>query len=227
MVNNQIEKNYNLTIVDQNSKENGTNIFLENCRKSNINIIKNKENVPLNKIWNEFRAKSNCDILSFLNNDILIPKNFLQDNTRIFSQNDDIGIVVHVTNNLDYNVNLEKTVFETLTKRIRQGWDFSIRKECFVQIPNSLDFYCGDDFLFENVYDHNKKVAICLSSPIIHLLSQTRKNNKIITNRNPIKDIINYKLLGYKHYLNIPRYSKLEPPRSFYDWCDVAQNSQN
>lgn len=222
MVHNQTEKNYNLTIIDQNSTEKGTDLFLENCRKSNINAIKNKQNVPLNKLWNDFRQKSNCDILSFLNNDILIPKNFLQDNVRIFSQNNNVGIVIHATNNLNYNINLENTIFVTLTEKVRQGWDFSIRRECFTQIPNSLDFYCGDDFLFENVYRCDKNVAVCLSSPIIHLLSQTRKNNKIIINRNPVKDIINYKLLGYKHYLDIPKYSKLEPPRNLYEWCDVA-----
>ena len=58
------------------------------------------------------------------------------------------------------------------------------------------------------------KVAMATSSPVIHLLSQTRKSplNKVIPNRNPMKDVANYKALGYNHYLNIlHKYSKIEP----------------
>jgi hypothetical protein len=227
MVQGQTEKNYNLTIVDQNSSEKGTDLFLENCKNENIAVVKNNSNVPLNRLWNNFRKQSSCDILTFLNNDILIPTNFLSDNKNVFASDDDIGIVIHVTNNPDYNLDLEKTRSIVLSEKVRQGWDFSIMRKYFVEIPSSLDFYCGDDFLFENIYKQNKTVAICLSSPIIHLLSQTRKNNKIILNRNPIKDVLNYKLLGYKHYLDIPKYSKLEPPRNLYAWCHVAQNTKN
>jgi hypothetical protein len=55
---------------------------------------------------------------------------------------------------------------------------------------------------------------MALSSPIIHLLGQTRQSplNPVIINRNPVKDITSYKELGYKHYLNVlDKYTKIEP----------------
>ena len=219
MVEQQTDKNYKLTIIDQNSSEKGTMEFLNECSNKNISIIKNNKNIPLNRLWNEFRINSSCEILSLLNNDILIPKNFISDNIKIFETHENVGVVIHVTNNLNFQLNLEKTDYIILKEKVRQGWDFSIRKKDFVKIPDLLDFYCGDDFLFENIYNNGKEVALCLSSPIIHLLSQTRKNNKIIINRNPIKDILNYKLLGYKHYLDIPSLCNIDPPRNLYVWC--------
>lgn len=202
---------YDLTIVDQNSQESGT---VEYFSSLPIKFIRNNYNKPLNSIWNEFVTSTSNEICCFLNNDIRIPKNFLHDTSEIFSKESDVSCVIHPTNHPDWNVATKKLNYIILNEKIRQGWDFSFRRNDWVNIPSILDFYCGDDFIFENVYSKNKKVAVALSSPIIHLLSQTRKSplNKIIPNRNPNKDIENYKGLGYQHYLDIPhKYSKISP----------------
>lgn len=210
-------KNFDLVVVDQNSTEIGTDIFLNSLEFSGYTVIKHNYNKPLNKIWNEFVHDSKNPYCAFLNNDIRIPYNFLYDVCSIFDKELDVSCVIHPTNHGGWRTATNTLSYDVLDERTRQGWDFSFRKSEWVNIPECLDFYCGDDFIFENIYKNNKKVAVATSSPIIHLLSQTRKSplNKVIPNRNPNKDVLEYKQLGYKHYLNmLDKYSKLEPEMS-------------
>jgi glycosyltransferase involved in cell wall biosynthesis len=210
----QTYKDYELIIVDQNSVEPGTEAFLDQMMAEGNVVIQNGFNKPLNAIWNEFTRMAKGDICSFLNNDIRIPLNFLSDTHQVFDAEPDVSCVIHPTNHKDWTVAKKKLSYVVLEERTRQGWDFSFRKSEWVDIPAVLDFYCGDDFIFENIYRNNKKVAFALSSPIIHLLSQTRYStfNKVIPNRQPFKDIEAYKNLGYPHYLNlVDKYSKIQP----------------
>jgi len=210
---NQNLEDFEIFVADQNSTEEGTEEFLENIQQKHI-VIRHGYNKPLNHIWNWFIKVARHDYCAFLNNDIIIPKNFLKDTVEIFEKEPDVSCVIHPTNHPSWNTAKSTLEYTILDEKIRQGWDFSFRKKDWVHIPDVLEFYCGDDFIFENLYRKNKKVAMALSSPIIHLLSQTRKSslNKVIPNRNPTKDIENYKKLGFDHYLDIPhKYSKIEP----------------
>ena len=150
-----------------------------------------------------------------MNNDIRIPSNFIYDTVNIFQINPEVDCVIHPTNHPEHaTATINALQYSLLTERTRQGWDFSVRNSSWVEIPKELEFYCGDDFIFENIYLRGNLVAMALGSPIIHLLSQTRKSplNKVIPNRNPVKDVETYKKLGFKHYLNIlDKYSKIEP----------------
>lgn len=213
----QIFDKFELILVDQNSHETGTTEFLDAIETKYI-VVRNSFNKPLNHIWNWFITIAKYDLCSFLNNDIRIPKNFLSDTIEIFNKESDVACVIHPTNHPNWQIARKKLNYEILNERVRQGWDFSYRRNFWTPIPEILDFYCGDDFIFENIYLNNKKVAIALSSPIIHLLSQTRKSplNVVIPNRNPIKDVQNYINLGFKHDLNlIDKYSKITPEISF------------
>jgi glycosyltransferase involved in cell wall biosynthesis len=212
----QSYQDFDVILVDQHSSEEGTEDFLnEYAAHSKFTVIENNYNRPLNHIWNEFVKTCKGEYCSFLNNDITITPNFLSDTLEIFSNENDVSCVIHPTNHPHWNVYTpNKLNYKVLDKRTRQGWDFSFRKSDWVNIPEILDFYCGDDFIFENIYLRNKKVAMALSSPVIHWLSQTRKSplNKVIPNRNPNKDIDNYKKLGFNHYLNLlSEYSNIEP----------------
>jgi hypothetical protein len=207
---------FELIVIDQNSVEDGTADFLNNLKSSKckVKIIKNTYNKPLNQIWNEFTEMASFNYCAFLNNDIRIPKNFLSDTIKIFDKEPLVYCVIHPTNHSAWTTATQELTYDIPDDKTRQGWDFSFRKDQWVNIPSCLDFYCGDDFIFENLYEKHGKVAIATSSPIIHLLSQTRKSplNKVIPNRNPNKDIENYKALGYKHYLNLlDKYSKIHP----------------
>jgi hypothetical protein len=50
-----------------------------------------------------------------------------------------------------------------------------MRKEAYSLIPDELDTFGGDDYLFINLYKKHWRVACALSSPIIHYKAQSRK----------------------------------------------------
>lgn len=219
---NQIYRDFKLTIIDQNSIENGTIEYLDSLSDiSWINIIINESNISLNKLWNEFVLNSTEDIVCILNNDIRIPKNFLYDNAVIHYEHDFIGSVMHPTNHPQYkNFNGDTKMIVLQHNKYRQGWDICLKRKVWVSIPESLHFYCGDDFVFQNMYNNGYQAAIAISSPIIHYLGQTRKSkfNINLPERNPTKDIANYRLLGYTHHM-------IPPPE--YTIVDFSQSPIN
>lgn len=214
----QTYNNYELIIVDQGSIEIGTHGYLDRWEADGHIVIRNKSNESLNQIWNDTIKYSHSPIVSFLNNDIRIPPNFLQDTWDIFDRERDVTCVIHPTNNPIFHVK-DKLEYVVLEERTMQGWDFSFRKDDWIDIPADLKFYCGDDFIFENLYLREKKVAMALSSPITHLRSQTKKSelNKSRLDVDAEQDIINYKKLGFSHYLDmLNEYSKGRPPKNHW-----------
>lgn len=187
---------FDLTLVDQGSNEKGTNKYLDSL---NINIIKNSKNININKLWNNFYHKSNQECLCFLNNDIKIPYNFIEDTIQIFEKEKQVGCVVHSTNHPNYNKTTPLN-YVIPKKQFVQGWDFTIRKKAYKLIPEQLHTFGGDDWLFSNLYKNNWKIAVALSSPIIHYWAKSRKyyngNRKTTTQE--------YQKYGFKklpHYL--------------------------
>ena len=151
----QTYKKYKLTIVDQNSEEIGTAQFLNSSELFGHTVIRNDHNKPLNRIWNEFISASPYEYCSFLNNDIRIAPNFLSHTKKIFDAEPSVACVIHPTNHKDWQVARKKLSYDILEERTRQGWDFTFRKSLWTPIPEVLDFYCGDDFIFENIYVNN------------------------------------------------------------------------
>lgn len=195
---------FRLTIVDQGSKEQGTKEYLDLLEASDITVVRNGKNIPLNWIWNQFVRQSDCKTICLLNNDIRIPSNFLSDINKILARDPKIGAVMHATNHPKYARTLPQPEYVTFDHGFRQGWDICVRKECWKEIPKELKLYCGDDFLFENIYRMGYKVALATSSPIVHHLNQTRKNNRNISNRRPLHDDKRYVALGYELRLVFP-----------------------
>jgi hypothetical protein len=214
----QTHSKYDVYFYDQNSTEPGTKEFLiQLSRRSNYHVIQNGENIPLNHVWNKFaNTAKDYDILTFLNNDIRITSNYLQDTANVLGKDPRIGIVIHATNNRDFSTATSPTrhIFQEAT--IKQGWEFSLRPADWKDIPHQLWFYCGDDFIFDNMHKMRKKVGVVTSSPVIHKLSKTREamgedfTAKI--KQRALIDIENYKKLGFNHqWNNITKYSRLQP----------------
>lgn len=175
-IHKQININYQIYLFDQNSNEKNTVDFLDECRKNNINVYVNSENIPLNYIWNNFKDICDCEYLCFLNNDIIVGNTFIDDTIKILNNNNDVGAVIHVTNNPNYikseNI-LNYKIFDTPRY---QGWDFTIRRNLIPIIPKSLQIFGGDDYIFSKLNTDGHKIAIALSSPIIHFKEKTRIN---------------------------------------------------
>jgi GT2 family glycosyltransferase len=196
--------------LDQDSIEEGTLEYLEHLRDtSELDIIvrKHNKNIPLNTVWNSYVSLSVKPYVCLLNNDIRIPPNFLQDVVDIFEKEPTVGAIMHPTNHPSYKKMLPELKYEILERgKYRQGWDICIRKEAWTPIPQFLTIYCGDDFVFENMYKKGYDYAVAISSPIVHYLGQTRKSkyNLELPERNPKKDIANYRSLGYVHHMVPP-----------------------
>lgn len=203
----QTYKNFTLTVLDQNSTQKGTIEYLRVIREyDDLEVItkRHHRNIPLNSLWNSYVELSTKPYVCLLNNDIRIASNFLQNIVDIFKKEPTVGAIMHPTNHPKYkkaSPNLDYEIFEPF--KYRQGWDICIRKEAWTRIPDSLTIYCGDDFVFEHMYRKGFNYAVDKSSPIIHYLGQTRKSayNKNIPERDPKKDIENYRNMGFKHYM--------------------------
>ena len=199
---------FKITIVDQGSNEAGTVEDLEGlCDK--IDVVFNSKNEPVNKMWNWFYQNYNEELLCFLNNDVRIPHNFISDTMKVFKKEDKVGIAVHATNHPNYSKILDKLEYTKVPKFINmQGWDYTIRRDAFSLIPNEIKIYCGDDFLYNHLYEKGWDMVYITSSPIIHYEGQSKKF--MVTNG--MEDIWMFKKLGFKHYLKInPNYSKIKP----------------
>lgn len=210
---NQTFKDFKIVIVDQNSSEEGTQEMLNGLTDERIEIIRNNQNIPLNHVWNWFYINYDDDILCFLNNDVIIPNNFISDTLEVFNKESNVGIVVHSTNHEDYTKPKETTQYVIVEKgRYMQGWDFSIKRELFTLIPEEIKTYCGDDFLYYHLYKQGFDMAFLTSSPMIHFEGQSKKFMKT----SGVEDIHTYVRMGFPHNLRInENFSKIRPTSIF------------
>ena len=153
----------NLRLVDQNSSEFGTKDFFDNFFSNHVSgkfygkinyleIINTGFNKPLNHIWNEFVSESQTDFVCLLNNDVRLSPNFISSSLSIFDDNNNVGVVSHVSNNHNYSQWSNVLKYKIIDKPYRQGWDPIFRKECYSYIPKELEFFYGDDYIFSKLY---------------------------------------------------------------------------
>jgi hypothetical protein len=175
---------FNLTIIDQNSTEEGTwdyldlmyNNHLEGAFYGKINVLgvyNTGCNKPVNQIWNDFVNESDSEFICLLNNDVRLSPNFLSSSISVMELEPSVGFVSHVTNNSEYSQWSEDLDYIIMETPYRQGWDLFFRKDNFHKIPENLIFYFGDDYVFSKLYSSGYKGAYVLNSPMIHFLSST------------------------------------------------------
>lgn len=163
----QIDQRFHLTLCDNASSEEGTKEYLETCESAGISVIRKKDQVPLNHLWNEFYKSCKSKYICLLNNDIRLTINFTKDTVDIFKKEPSVGVVGHVSNNPQYDTARDLD-YKVMERSMRQGWDMTFRKEAFTPIPEALKTFCGDDWLYMTMYKKGWKAAMALSSPIIH-----------------------------------------------------------
>lgn len=197
-----------ITLVDQGSTEPGTIEYLKGL-PINIDVIFNSKNEPVNKMWNWFYQNHNEELLCFLNNDVRITHNFISDTIKVFKEEPSVGVVVHATNHPNYQCVRPELNYVVVPKSNNmQGWDYTIRRECFTLIPSELKTYCGDDFIYHHLYEMGYNMAYVLSSPMIHYEGQSKKS----MTTSGLEDTQKFIELGHKHYLKINQnFSRLKP----------------
>jgi glycosyltransferase involved in cell wall biosynthesis len=158
-----------ITVVDNASTDAGIKSFLKSVE---VNAVFNQRNIPINHVWNSFTKNATHPYLCFLNNDVRIPSNFIADSEQLFEKEKKVGITCHATNNPQYN-RTTPLKYQRLSEDVRQGWDYTIRRELFAEIPETLKWFFGDDYVWKKVYDAGYHSAVILSSPIIHFQGMT------------------------------------------------------
>lgn len=201
---------FELILVDNGSTEAGTLDALSQLKALHpfiSDLWVSGYNRSLSEIWNEFSEKGESDLLCFLNNDVRIPTNFLSDTVEVMERESGVGCVVHATNHPLYKVDNELKYNIVESGYFHQGWDFTMRRQAYSVIPEQLRFYCGDDYVFEGMYKGGWSLAYCLSSPMIHFESRTKRKSSMVK-----QDMKAYEKLGHEYNLQVnTEYSR------FYD----------
>ena len=164
----QINRDFKVVVVDQGSTEKGTREYLNS---TGYEVIYNEGNIPLNHVWNTVGSACDTEYLCLLNNDTIVPNNFVDDTLEIMRKEPTVGIVIHETNKGMVPTRSNYTVFNN---PVYQGWDFTIRKSIMPYIPEALSIFAGDCYIFSRVVGDGYHVAMSHSSPIIHFKERTR-----------------------------------------------------
>jgi GT2 family glycosyltransferase len=180
----QIDDKFDIVLVDQGSSELITETALYYFERLNVKVIRNRENVALSKVWNDFYRDNKYEYLCFLNNDTRLTSNFIKDTLDVLDNHKSAGCVVHATNHPSYQKQKSSLEFY-YDQNCMQGWDFTIRRRLFVEIPESLLLYYGDQWLFTQMYSRGYKTAIVVSSPIIHFCRQSTTEDILEHNHDP------------------------------------------
>lgn len=175
---------FNLRLVDQNSSESGTKDFFDDffTKHSNgefygkidyLEILNTGFNKSLNYLWNDYVKESLTEFICLLNNDVKIAPNFLSSSISVLEKEPSVGFVNHVTNNLTYSSWSDSLEYMIMETPYRQGWDPTFRKSSYNQIPENLNFFYGDDFIYSKLYESGYKGSYILNSPMIHFERST------------------------------------------------------
>lgn len=201
---------FKLTIIDQNSSEEGTREYFSTLPE-NIEFIQNDYNVNLNQLWNWFVLKSNTPYICLLNNDVRIAPNFLSSAIQVLEKEPNVAIVNHVSNNKKYSEWHSELNYKIIEYPYRQGWDPIFRKECYNQIPNDLSFFYGDDYIYSKIYSSGMKGAYILNSPMIHFERSTTIEKGGQRDASPDSLYFHQLDLDYKNMSFVEELSKWKP----------------
>lgn len=220
---------FKLTIIDQNSSEEGTKEYFKSL-PSNIEFIQNENNYPLNNIWNWFVSKSNTPYICLLNNDVRIYPNFLSSAIEVLEREENVGFVNHASNNKDYIDFSNILNYKIIEKPYRQGWDPIFRKKCWSEIPYDIEFFYGDDYIYSKLYSSGMKGAYVLNSPMIHFERSTTTEKGGQRDASPDSIVFNQLDIEYRNMSFVEEFSKLKPDfnnLNIYKKDDLTYDKEN
>lgn len=160
------EKPFEIIVID-----NGNGIAKKTCKKFSdlpIKYLKQKTNLGVNGSWNLGIEQAKTELVSVLNDDIIIPPQFFETIVDTFQTYPNTGIVVPQTISDQRRV---VEIFRPATVQSftqREGWAFTIRKDVTEPIPVSLHTFYGDDFLINLVRDKGLWSLKVTNLPIYH-----------------------------------------------------------
>jgi len=138
-----------------------------------IVYLKQKKNIGVNASWNLGIERAQHELISILNNDLILNNLFFENIEKVMVEYPDVGICVPNTTKeipID-NPNTKIAILGT-----REGWAFTIRSEIAkraLPIPETLFMFFGDDYLFHFARSLGYKIVKVLNNEIVHLKETT------------------------------------------------------
>ena len=157
------------------------------CNK--LRVITPLENLYVNPSWNLGVKESKFEIIALLNDDITIPSEFCTNVVNKMTL--EMGIVGMdtdlITTSSEMEAPPENTEIELLPVKDRSlyfGVAMFFYKDAYVEIPNELKIYCGDDWIVKQAKKNKKQIYNICGQKIYHYGSMSSKEKKL----NPIGD---------------------------------------
>lgn len=186
-------------------------------KSDKIKVITPAENLYVNPAWNLGVAIAKNKFVGILNDDLIFPKKFLMSVYEFFKKQIDIGFIglniIPKTADENFSNYPKDTnlIFNQVNIRTSDwGSAFFFKKTDYINIPDELKVWCGDDFLFYKSLDNGKKNYAISNSNVMHLhsLTSNRKEFDVIK----YQDQLYYEKVNpkYKFLMGAPRYTLLQ-----------------
>jgi len=130
------------------------------------------KNIGVNRSWNYGLSIAKTTLVSVLNADIFLPQRFFEKIVQPFSDQS-VGIVVPLSTTKREAFSFSEECSEAIATDFlgRQGWAWTIRRavlEKVSPIPEELQMFFGDDFIFACVRELGYKVVLVTNTLVLH-----------------------------------------------------------
>lgn len=181
-----------------------------------VRVIIPKENLFVNPSWNLGVKEAKYEYICIANDDIKIGNNFctkvvekISDEHGIIGMNkkfvidtrDENGIPLIDINNAEIENSKKLELAPTKVRPYNFGIIMFIKKENYIEIPNDLKIFFGDDWLFFQLQKQNKINAICEGQKVYHLGSLSSKEYLKTKIKKEEKIYFNY-ILKFKRFFD-------------------------
>jgi hypothetical protein len=171
----------------------------------------------VNPAWNEGVSSAASPYYLLLNDDVIVDAGLISECVELLDKNEDIGLVTVETQNIespekyfnaefDHLSELEYTIYNgnNLRKKLN-GWFLAGRTSDWKLIDEQLKIFFGDNFVWLNCVNQNKKIAYITNRLIYHQESTTVKELKLYENGELEKEEKIFKEILQENVPKVPR----------------------
>jgi GT2 family glycosyltransferase len=175
-----------IIIIDNGSTDATPDVVQSFTDKLPIVYLQNETNLGVNASWNLGTKLATADLVSVLNNDLILNKYFFEGVIKTFKLNPNCGMACPRTTqgscdgqkNLARNSKLRE---ENCVSHVpwRWGWAFTMKRDLALQvlIPKTLFNYCGDDYHYHFLKLFGYEILCMDDNFVYHYGGITGKNS--------------------------------------------------
>ncbi|HPC84217.1 MAG TPA: glycosyltransferase family A protein [Thermoanaerobaculaceae bacterium] len=173
----QVSEVERLTVIDNGGDAETENLLQDYSGLLPLRRIRPIPSLGVNASWNAGLSLATCPLVSVLNNDLILPEGFFLRVKDSFNSDARLGMVVPALVSMPADVRAHKGQAVRLEPlRRREGWAFTLRKEVFERagpIPEGLETYFGDDYLFAATLELGFLAARMMNVGVYHYENAT------------------------------------------------------